>query len=116
MATSYISKSISLAVTADLDYLTEYILDQSAADLSSLAGTAWGSTNKRKIILDKNRFTQEVTASTPSGTTYGTFLISSTPRYLGGSASSEVINTLTAEDFKNFDIGFMEAVTTSVKK
>lgn len=103
MAESKIYRYPQLSVPDVLNGLTDYLFDQTSEDLTTLMPTAFSSGNKRKIILDKNRVKQDVVAGTPSGSTYATFLISKTPRYLGTTYANSLSN-LTAEDFKPFDL------------
>lgn len=86
------SISISPVTTRFLNY--EY------SDLMSLASP--GAANKRSIKLNKNRIHQEPVINPANGSTFYSFLISKSPKYLGGSDTA-IKNALTADDFISLD-------------
>lgn len=58
--------------------------------------------NKRTVIIDRNRIIQRVLSANPTGSTYYSFLMNKTPRYVGGNETS-IRSNLIADDFSDFE-------------
>lgn len=82
--------------------LTDYILDQKCDNLLDMNNVA--AANLHRIELYRNRITVTGNGNL-NGTTYYSYLISSTPRYLATSSSTAtIIGNLTADDFKQITL------------
>ncbi len=89
--------NLNSAVTQSV--ATNYILDQYSDNIA----TNTSGTNKKIVKLQGNRITQTPDTATPAGSTFYTYLISKTPRYVGSSLGNVIAN-LTEDDFKSLDL------------
>ena len=62
------------------------------------------TTNIRSVVIDHNRVIQTKTATSPTGSTYYSFLMNKTARYVGGNETS-IKSNLTSSDFTSFEYG-----------
>lgn len=80
--------------------LTDAIFKYEMDELMALSSQS--SANKRIISLYRNRIKVRIDNENLTGTTYFSFLISKTPRYVGGNQTS-VVRNLTADDFTTIE-------------
>ena len=79
---------------------TRKLLFQESTEAMDLVSP--GNTNKRSVIIDHNRVLQTKTQTSPTGSTYYSFLMNKTVRYVGGNETS-IKSSLISSDFTDFE-------------
>ena len=107
-ATTLASKAGLLQNRAVVEF-TNFILDQTYEDLATLNSTHTTGSNKRSFNLNKNRIVAKGIGYT--GSTFGSYLISNTPKFVSSSSThSSIIGALADSDYKSFNYSFSRLI------